>query len=262
MVPGRRLCSLKAASGELRSKLSSVAREKRKRLVSGRIKGDGAQGKVGSPAPRRCGAPHASDSGRSSPVRFSITDTMAAAKFTPGDVLFNMLSLISLQYKRVANPALFHSGVSAMAVLWVVKKTKKKKTFQGPKKEKKAMRLLGERCATCRDSLASASNSCCMCFGIAAFKTESDTPDGISPKSVRFMSLIDLGNSLQQRFSESRLGFRSRPIGVSLRTPPTCYIRNAEVWCDGGYVCVPTMSFLSIKHLFCEIWQFFLRSQL
>lgn len=125
VVPGRRLCSLKAASGELRSKLSSVAREKRKRLVSGRIKRDGAQGKVGSPAPRRCEAPHASDSGRSSPVRFSITDTMAAAKFTPGDVLFNMLSLISLQYKRVANPALFHSGVSAMAVLWVVKKTKK-----------------------------------------------------------------------------------------------------------------------------------------
>lgn len=30
VVPGRRLCSLKAASGELRSKLSSVVREKRK----------------------------------------------------------------------------------------------------------------------------------------------------------------------------------------------------------------------------------------
>lgn len=100
VVPGRRLCSLKAASGELRSKLSSVAREKRKRLVSGRIKRDGAQGKVGSPAPRRCEAQRASDSERSSPARFSITDTMAAAKFTLGDVLFNMLSLIHYSTKE------------------------------------------------------------------------------------------------------------------------------------------------------------------
>lgn len=101
VVPGRRLCSLKAASGELRSKLSSVAPEKRKQLVSGTIKRDGAQGKVGSPAPRLCKTERASDSGRSSPARFSITDTMAAAKFTLGDVLFNMLSLIHYSTKEL-----------------------------------------------------------------------------------------------------------------------------------------------------------------